>query len=80
MAKLIGTADEIRDEIQRRIRESDELNGDCRGCGAPTPYRIDPATNDGCNWMVDVFPSVEPGCLEFVKAITHQVMHEYDLA
>lgn len=80
MAKITGTVEQIRAEIARRIRESDSLDGDCQECGAPTPRRVDPVTNDGCNWVVDVFPGVSHGCLDFVKAITLQVMREYDLA
>jgi hypothetical protein len=79
MAKIRATAEEIRQEIQRRIASSKELDGDCKDSRAPTPRFTDPAANSGCNWTVDVFPGVIPGCLEFVMAITRQVMAEYEL-
>lgn len=79
MAKTKATAGEIRLEIQRRIENSKELDGDCKDCRAPSPRVTDPATNHGCNWTVDVFPGVVPGCLDFVKAITRTVMSEYEL-
>lgn len=79
MRKINGAAEEIRQEIQRRIESSKELDGDCKKCRAPTPRLTDPATNDGCNWTVDVFPRAIPGCLDFVKAITRIVMAEYEL-
>ena len=79
MAKINGTAKQIRAEIQRRIASSMELGGDCKKCRAPTPRFADPDFNAGCNWRVDVFPGVIPGCLEVVQSITHQVMAEYDL-
>ena len=79
MEKIKATAEEIRQEIQRRIESSKELDGDCKDCSAPTHRVTDPVTNHGCNWTVDVFPGVIPGCLDFVKAITRTVMAEYEL-
>ncbi len=79
MPKIQATAEEIRNEILRRIQGSSALDGDCRECRAPTPYPTDPDTNGGCNWRVDTFPGVIPGCLEHVKEITRAVMYEYDL-
>lgn len=79
MTKINGTAEQIRDEIQRRIASSTELAGDCKECMAPTPRLADPNSNTGCNWRVDVFPGVIPGCLEVVQSITQQVMAEYNL-
>lgn len=79
MAKIKATAEKIALEIQRRIENSTELEGDCKNCRAPTPRFTDPNTNSGCNWVVDAFPSVIPGCLDFVKNITRTVMNEYEL-
>lgn len=79
MRKSIGTTEDIREVIQRRIENSKELDGDCKDCRAPTPHLTDPATNSGFNWTVDVFPDVIPGCLEFLKSITWEVMAEYEL-
>jgi len=79
MAKIKATAEEIRGEIQLRIKSSTELDGDCKNCRAPTPRFTDPDTNHGCNWTVGVFPGVVPGCLGFVKSITRTVMMEYEL-
>ena len=84
MGRIKGTAEEIRQEIQRRIGSSKERDGDCKDCRAATPRPTDPAANGGCNWTVDVFPGVNSGCLDFVcldfvKAITRTVMAEYEL-
>lgn len=79
MAKIKATAAEIRDEIQSRIAHGDELDGDCKQSRAPTPRFTHPRENNGCNWTVDVVPGVIPGCLDFVKVITQQVMTEYEL-
>jgi len=84
MGKIKGTAEEIRQEIQRRIGTSKELDGGCKDCRAATPRPADPATNGGCNWTVDVFPGVSSRCLDFacldsVKDITQTVMAEYEL-
>ena len=84
MGKIKGTAEEIRREVQRRIRGSKELDGECAGCRADMPRPTDPATNGGCNWTVDVFPDAIDGCLDFVcldfvKAITRKVMAVYEL-
>lgn len=84
LGKIKGTAEEIRQEIQRRISSSKEFNGDCNDCCAPLPHPADPATNGGCNWVVDVSRGVIPGCLDFVcsdfiKAVTRTVMADYEL-
>lgn len=79
MAKIKSTAEEIRLEIQRRIKNNNELDGDCQDCRAPTPRFTDPDANHGCNWTIDVFPGVIPGCLDFVKNVTRTVMAEYEL-
>jgi hypothetical protein len=79
MPKIKAKAEMIRQEIKRRIEVSTELNGDCKECKAPTPRCIDPTFNEGCNWTVDVFPGLVPGCLDFVKQITRTVMAEYEL-
>lgn len=80
MPKIKANAEVICDEIRQRIESSTELAGDCKACRAPTPRFTDPATNGGCNWTVDVFPGVTPGCLELVKHITRTVMAEYELS
>jgi hypothetical protein len=73
------SADEIRAEIRRRIRASPVHGGNCRDCAAPVPRAIDPAANGGCNWTVDVFPGMLPGCFDVVWSLTREVMAEYDL-
>jgi hypothetical protein len=75
---LLATANEIRDEIQRRIRSSDALDGDCRDCGAPTPRRSEQNVY-GTHWTVDVLPRLTPGCQEVVESIVRAVMAEYEL-
>jgi hypothetical protein len=79
MPKFKANAEEIRQEIQRRIQTSLELDGDCKECKAPTPRFTNPNEIEGCNWTVDIFPGVVPGCMDFVKAITRSVMAEYEL-
>jgi hypothetical protein len=79
MTKRKANAEAIRSEIQLRIKTSPELAGDCKECRAPTPRFTDPSSNNGCNWVVDTFPGVVPGCLDFVKHITRSVMEEYEL-
>ena len=79
MPKIKATAEKICQEIKRRIEASTELVGDCKECRAPTPRLTDPAANYGCNWMVDAFPGVVPGYLDFVKRIARTVMVEYEL-
>jgi len=79
MPKTRATAEAIRDEIQRRIRTSDELDGDCRNAGAPTPIAADPTANNGCNWTITVLPNRIAGCDSLVIRITQEVMLQYDL-
>lgn len=79
MKKIKATKEDIRQEIQRRIENSNELDGDCNDCGAPTPIFADPTRNEGCNWTVNVLPRTAPECTGFVKVIIKAVMAEYDL-
>jgi hypothetical protein len=75
---VLATAHEIQEEIQRRIRSSDALDGDCRDCGAPIPRRGEQNVY-GTHWTVDVLPGITPGCQEVVESIVRAVMAEYEL-
>ena len=73
-----ATAAQIHEEIQRRIRNSNTLDGDCRDCGAPTPRRSEPNAF-GTHWTVDFLPGLTPGCESVVEEIVQRVMAEYEL-
>jgi hypothetical protein len=73
-----ATAAQIHEEIQRRIRNSNTLDGDCRDCGAPTPRRSE-RNAFGTHWTVDMLPGVTPGCQPVVEEIVRRVMAEYEL-
>jgi hypothetical protein len=79
MIKNTGSAEKIRAEIQRRIQESADLGDICGDCDIPAPRKADPATNGGCNWTIDAFPNVKQECLGALKAITSEMMREYEL-
>ena len=79
MARRTTTAEEIRDEIQRRIAEGKELDGDCIACEAPTPVPLIKPDKDGCNWTVTAYPGVILGCLSVVTNITEQVKRDFNL-
>lgn len=79
MAKRLATAEEIRAEIQRRIEASDEMDSDCRNCGAPTPVPLR-VPDQGCNWTILSYPKMIPGWDGVVRKILAEVMREYDLA
>jgi hypothetical protein len=74
----LATADQIHEEIQRRIRNSDTRDGDCRDCGAPTPRRSE-RNAFGTHWAVDALPGLTPGCEPVVEEIVRGVMAEYEL-
>jgi len=80
MIKNTGSADQIQAEIRRRIQESADLGDSCRDCDVPAPRKVDPATNGGCNWIIDAFPDVRQECIGTLKAITIEMMREYELA
>jgi len=79
MIKNIGSAEQIRDEILRRLLGSPDLGDACRDCAIPLPSRVDPTANGGCNWSIEAFPGVDHACLPAAKAVTMEVMREYDL-
>jgi hypothetical protein len=80
MAKATATAEQIRDEIRRRIRADTSMAGKCAGCGAPLPVRLAERRGDGVNWTIENFPTLEPGCTAFMMRVLSSVMADYDLA
>ncbi|QYY32724.1 hypothetical protein K2O51_18335 [Cupriavidus pinatubonensis] len=74
-----SSAEQIRNEILRRLQENADLVDACRDSEIPLPLRVDPGTNSGCNWRIEAFPGVTPACQAAVKAITAEMMREYDL-
>ncbi len=79
MARLLATAEKIRELMQRRIRDSRAMGGDCAGCAAPTPIALHEPDPDGCNWTITVLPSLTPGCRDFVTYVVIETMKEYNL-
>ncbi|AOZ04347.1 hypothetical protein BKK81_33820 (plasmid) [Cupriavidus sp. USMAHM13] len=79
MIKNIASAEQIRNEIQRRLQENADLGDACRDCTVPLPARTDPASNGGCNWSINSFPGMAAACLPAAMAVTREVMREYDL-
>ncbi|CAG2158407.1 hypothetical protein [Cupriavidus numazuensis] len=79
MIKSKGSAEQIRNEILRRLQENADLGDTCRNAEIPLPLRVDPGTNSGCNWRIEAFPGVTPACQAAAKAITAEMMREYDL-
>ena len=81
MAKTVATAAEIQAEIQRRIRETTELDGRCRDCHAPLPSPAPSKARYGdVNWTIYVLPGVPQECIETVMKVVVDMMQEYDLA
>ncbi|WP_244808380.1 hypothetical protein [Caballeronia zhejiangensis] len=79
MIKNVGTAEEIRNEILRRIQESVDLGDSCRDGDIPVPRKVDPGENAGWNWVIDEFRGVAQECLAPLKAVIVEMMREYDL-
>ncbi|WP_423200305.1 MULTISPECIES: hypothetical protein [unclassified Cupriavidus] len=79
MIKHLGSAEEIRNEILRRLQENADLRDAFRDCDVPLPQRVDAGANNGCNWTIESFPAVPPACLATVKAVTSEMKREYEL-
>jgi hypothetical protein len=76
--KKVGSAEEIRAELQRRISQSTWATGYCADCTAPMPYRI---THDGvANWTAQVGAAGKPGCESLLFEVIASVRAEYDLS
>lgn len=78
-AKKRATAEEIRAELRRRIEACGDLDGRCRGCGAPLPRVTSPKEIDGPNWSVEGFPDLIHGCFGVILKIVDQARLEYEL-
>jgi hypothetical protein len=75
--RKLGSVEEIRAEIQRRIRESNWAHGYCADCPVPSPYRI---PQDGiANWTAQVGAAAKKGCESLLLEIVASVRQEYDL-
>ncbi len=79
MPRLRRTNTEIRSEMQRRLAEGAEVNEACKSCDVPTLRFTFPDNNNGCNWCVDVYPTVVPECLIVMKNIAQGLMLEYHM-
>ena len=80
MIKTTASAEEIRSEILRRIQGCADLGDAYQCCDIPLPQVADPKTNGGCNWTIASFSGVADDCLPTVKAVTAEVMREFELA
>lgn len=80
MFREVKTAEEIRDIMQAWLDSSDVLNGQCRGCGAPSPIRLATADVSGCNWTATTFPKLVPGCAAVVQEVLARARRRFELA
>ncbi|MFX1764915.1 hypothetical protein PWP93_20475 [Paraburkholderia sp. A1RI-2L] len=80
MIKNVGTAENIRVEILRRVQENADLGETCRDCDITVPRKVDPAENGGCNWVIDELRGGAQECVAPLKAVIAEMMREYDLA
>lgn len=78
MIKHQASAEQIRDEILRRLQDNPDLGESCWKCEIPLPKRVAPEGRT-CNWEIKSFPGVSPSTLAVVEAVTREVMREYDL-
>ena len=77
MAKIRATAKEIGEELARRLRSANVLNGDCKDVRAPKPSWTDPDYYMS-NWNIRVWPFYEP-CLSAGIDIMLKMQEEYEL-
>lgn len=77
--KKRATAEEIQADLKQRIELSDDRDGNCRGCGTPTPRLVRPKAEGGSNWIVEGLPELAPGCFGTIVKIVDQARLEYEL-
>ncbi len=77
MKKIRATATEIGEELAKRLRSPDVLDGDCRHIRVPKPSWADPAHYKS-NWNIQAWPFNEP-CLSAGIAIMLKMQDEYEL-
>lgn len=81
MPKKLKSARGLKAEIDLRIREGNDLDGDCQKCEASLPREVPRESRGyyGANWMSEyVLHSEGPACDEVVHKYVRQVMDEYD--
>jgi hypothetical protein len=75
--KTIASVEDIRAEMQRRIKTSTWGKGYYADCSAPFPYRI---PHDGiANWTANVSATAKPGCEGFLLETIATMRRDYDL-
>ena len=75
--KNIASIELIRVEIQRRIDDTNSVNGYCASCLAPLPCRIE---DDGiANWTASAASTARRGCEGFLVDIVTSVRLDFDL-
>lgn len=80
MNKQAVTADDLRSELDRCIRE--RARGPyARYFHAPTPRPVPLARRDanGCNWTIVVPLALPAAALAFLDLVVSRLMREYDL-
>lgn len=77
MTKKIVTKEQLRRMIQERIRECDELDGDCKEVIVNSVYWHEP-DGSGSNWDVG-FVRNAAGCEAVVSGIVEQFKETYNI-
>lgn len=77
MQKKRATAEEIQDELRRRIQQCDGL---CCRSGVPAPRPVTPKETGAPNWTIDGLPELAPGCFGTIVRIVDQARDEFELA
>jgi len=81
MSKDQKTTERIKDEINHAMAESDDLDGDCRGCQVRRicPVTVEEAKQLGRNWNVDMVNGECRGeCQKVLRAILDKVGETYE--
>lgn len=74
-----ATAEQLRTEIEQRLKAGAETEKRCHGCETPHPVMLPERRGDGVNWTVAAFPHVPLGCAAFMMKVLSEVMFTYDL-
>jgi hypothetical protein len=78
MARQLLTRGQIKAEMQRKIQESTDLDGDCRECRAPGVQPLREADESGCNWIPGHYGG-PPECAEVISRIVREARAKYNV-
>lgn len=78
MTRKVVSQAELVDMVNRRFREGDDLDGDCRDVEISGVYRLAEPDDSDCNWSPAMYHG-SPECGAVFESVMAEFQREYNL-